>query len=100
MALVYDTGALLVTATKIGAAVVTSDPIDIRHLADAANHRKPLRAVCRVGRAADRVRASSSQVMRLIHTAGMHPAAVAALDLEQAVDRWTDYTSQSRPTDA
>ncbi|MQY31751.1 type II toxin-antitoxin system RelE family toxin [Nocardia aurantia] len=31
---------------------------------------------------------------RLIHTAGMAPAEVAALDLEQAVDRWTEYTSR------
>ncbi|MEV0357903.1 type II toxin-antitoxin system mRNA interferase toxin, RelE/StbE family [Nocardia sp. NPDC050697] len=31
---------------------------------------------------------------RLIHTVGMAPAEVAALDLEQAVDRWADYTSR------
>ncbi|MEV4130303.1 type II toxin-antitoxin system RelE/ParE family toxin [Nocardia sp. NPDC049707] len=33
---------------------------------------------------------------RLIHTVGMAPAEVAALSLEQAVDRWAEYTS--RPT--
>ncbi|MGN2635901.1 type II toxin-antitoxin system RelE family toxin [Nocardia takedensis] len=31
---------------------------------------------------------------RLIHTVGMAPAEVAALDLEQAVDRWAEYTSR------
>ncbi|WP_054816162.1 type II toxin-antitoxin system RelE family toxin [Nocardia arizonensis] len=31
---------------------------------------------------------------RLIHTAGMAAAEVAALDLEQAVDRWAEYTSR------
>ncbi|WP_198654464.1 MULTISPECIES: hypothetical protein [Nocardia] len=31
---------------------------------------------------------------RLIHTVGMAPAEVAALDLEQAVDCWADYTSR------
>ncbi|MBO0852202.1 MAG: type II toxin-antitoxin system mRNA interferase toxin, RelE/StbE family [Nocardia sp.] len=31
---------------------------------------------------------------RLIHTVGMAPAEVAALDLEQAVDHWAEYTSR------
>ncbi|WP_040869847.1 type II toxin-antitoxin system RelE family toxin [Nocardia exalbida] len=31
---------------------------------------------------------------RLIHTVGMAPAEVAALSLEQAVDRWAEYTSR------
>ncbi|MFD4402590.1 type II toxin-antitoxin system RelE/ParE family toxin [Nocardia sp. NPDC058499] len=31
---------------------------------------------------------------RLIHTVGMAPAEVAALGLEQAVDRWAEYTSR------
>ncbi|MFV2194947.1 type II toxin-antitoxin system RelE family toxin [Nocardiopsis sp. LOL_012] len=33
---------------------------------------------------------------RLIHTAGMPPEEVAALDLEQAVDRWADFRSRPR----
>ncbi|WP_433632073.1 type II toxin-antitoxin system RelE family toxin [Nocardia sp. CA-120079] len=31
---------------------------------------------------------------RLIHTVGMAPTEVAALGLEQAVDRWAEYTSR------
>lgn len=31
---------------------------------------------------------------RLIHTVGLPPAQVAALDLEQAVDLWAEYTSR------
>lgn len=31
---------------------------------------------------------------RLIHTVGMQPAEVAALSLEQAVDRWAEYISR------
>jgi mRNA interferase RelE/StbE len=34
---------------------------------------------------------------RLIHTAGVPPEKVAALDLEQAVDLWTAFTSTPRP---
>lgn len=33
---------------------------------------------------------------RLIHTAGVLPEKVAALDLEQAVDLWTTFTSKPR----
>lgn len=33
---------------------------------------------------------------RLIHTVGLRPEVVAALDLEQAVDRWAEFTSTSR----
>jgi hypothetical protein len=33
---------------------------------------------------------------RLIHTAGIPPEKVAALDLEQAVDLWTAFTSAPR----
>lgn len=34
---------------------------------------------------------------RLIHTAGIQPEKVASLDLEQAVDLWTSFTSEQRP---
>jgi len=34
---------------------------------------------------------------RLVHTAGIPPEKVAALDLEQAVDLWSAYTSGQRP---
>jgi mRNA interferase RelE/StbE len=34
---------------------------------------------------------------RLIHSAGIPPEKVAALDLEQAVDLWTAFTSSPRP---
>lgn len=33
---------------------------------------------------------------RLVHTAGMRPEAVAALDLQQAVDLWTEFMSKPR----
>jgi mRNA interferase RelE/StbE len=33
---------------------------------------------------------------RLIHTVGMAPQDVAALSLEEAVDRWGDFTSKPR----
>lgn len=33
---------------------------------------------------------------RLVHTAGVPPEKVAALDLEQAVDLWTAFTSEPR----
>lgn len=33
---------------------------------------------------------------RLVHTAGVPPEKVAALDLEQAVDLWTTFTSEPR----
>jgi hypothetical protein len=36
---------------------------------------------------------------RLIHTAGVSPEKVAALDLEQAVDLWTGFTSSPRGSD-
>jgi mRNA interferase RelE/StbE len=35
---------------------------------------------------------------RLIHTVGVPREVVAALDLEQAVDRWTDHVSGGHPT--
>lgn len=34
---------------------------------------------------------------RLIRTVGLLPEVVAAMDLQQAVDRWTEFISRSRP---
>ena len=36
---------------------------------------------------------------RLVHTAGIPLAQVAALTLEQAVDLWTDFMSVPRPSE-
>lgn len=58
----------------------------------------------RLGRLADSVKAHAPLpepvpdwlAHRLIHTAGLAPAEVAALSLEEAVDRWTAFISKPR----
>jgi len=53
-------------------------------------------ATARVQAAPSREPVPDWLAQRLIHTVGMAPQHVAALSLEEAVDRWGEFTSKSR----
>lgn len=79
-------------------------------VADAAGHNPEVRRLAdvieRLGRLAGGIVAEDTPrgdpvpdwlAQRLIHTAGIPPEKVAALDLQQAVDLWAAFTSRPRP---
>lgn len=66
---------------------------------------RPADGIARLGRLAGDALAPPREPVpdwlahRLVHTAGIPLAQVAALSLEQAVDLWTDYMTTRRPSE-
>jgi mRNA interferase RelE/StbE len=70
--------------------------VEIRKLADVIERLGKLGGGITVPAAPTREPVPDWLAARLIHTAGMAPQDVAALSLEEAVDRWGDYISKPR----
>jgi mRNA interferase RelE/StbE len=68
--------------------------LEIRKLADVIERLGRLSGGVTMPAAPTRAPVPDWLAARLIHTVGMTPQAVAALSLEEAVDRWGDYISK------
>jgi mRNA interferase RelE/StbE len=82
-------------ATSRVTGAVRSNP-DLQRLADVIDRLGRLAGGVAFEREPRREPVPDWLAQRLIHSAGISPAKVAALDLEQAVDLWTAFTSTPR----
>jgi mRNA interferase RelE/StbE len=82
-------------ATSLVTGAVRSYP-DLQRLADVIDRLGRLAGGVVVEREPRREPVPDWLALRLIHSAGLPPAKVAALDLKQAVDLWAAFTSTPR----
>jgi mRNA interferase RelE/StbE len=82
-------------ATSLVTGAVRSNP-DLQRLADVIDRLGRLAGGVVVEREPRREPVPDWLALRLIHSAGLPPAKVAALDLKQAVDLWAAFTSTPR----